>query len=119
MSVGLVVREKLVRDRIPEIIRASGREVDVRVAGDDEIDMLLRTKIVEEAGELLSSGDVEEIADLLEAIMSLLKYRGIDPSEVENLRTQKRQERGGFEERFVIRLDGPQGLFRSDGTEGT
>lgn len=101
----LPLQEKLVRDRIPEIIRKRGKVPRVRIAREHEVDYLIRLKIVEEAQELLHSSSEEEIADVLEALEALLEHRGIDWSSVEATRARKKDERGGFEKRFVLEMD--------------
>ena len=103
----LVLPEKLVRDRIPEIIRSNGHEPVVRLASDDELDILIREKIVEEARELLASGSLEEAADILEAVMSLLNHRSVSWTELEKLRLLKKREHGGFEKGFVLLMTEP------------
>ena len=97
--------EKLVRDKIPEIILSEGVEPNVRIADSTEIDELLRRKIVEEAQELLESGSDEEIADVLEAVDSLLTLRGVSQSSIRELQIQKRTSRGGFQKRYVLITD--------------
>ncbi|MFX1602771.1 MAG: hypothetical protein ACFFCK_04745 [Promethearchaeota archaeon] len=99
------MQEKLVRDRIPEIIRKRGEVPRVRVAEEHEVDVLIRRKVVEESQELLQSSNDEEIADILEALEALLEHRGIDWSAIEEIRDHKRDERGGFEKRFVLEMD--------------
>jgi predicted house-cleaning noncanonical NTP pyrophosphatase (MazG superfamily) len=94
-----------VRDKIPEIIRSKGAQPTVRTASEDELDLLMRTKIVEEAEELLSSGETEEIADILEVIDALIQLRGLDCSKLDQLRAKKNQARGGFKRGYVLLLD--------------
>ncbi|TDC87390.1 hypothetical protein E1285_20685 [Actinomadura sp. 7K507] len=96
--------EKLVRDRIPEIIRAAGRLPETRVAGPDEHGALLRAKLYEEAGEYAASGDPAELSDLLEVVHALAALHGITPVELEERRAAKAAERGGFSDRLVLRL---------------
>ncbi len=96
--------EKLVRDRIPDIIRRNGDQPVVRRARPEELDLLLREKIVEEAQELLASGANEEIADILEALYALLEHRGVTRAEVETLRLNKERARGGFREGYVLEM---------------
>ncbi len=97
--------EKLVRDKIPEIIREKGESPKVRIAGPDELDVLLREKIVEEAKEFLFSGDTEELVDIQEAIAALLKLRKADPALIELQRHSKLLARGGFSKGYVLTLD--------------
>ena len=99
------LREKLVRDRIPEIIRSKGAQPTVRIASKDELDLLMRTKIVEEAEELLSSSDTEEIVDLLEVIDALIQLRGFSSTELGQLRAEKNRARGSFKRGYVLLLD--------------
>ncbi|MFG2091038.1 MULTISPECIES: hypothetical protein [unclassified Spirillospora] len=98
--------EKLVRDRIPEIIRATGRSPEIRVAGPEEHGALLRAKLYEEAGEYAASGDPAELADLLEVVHALAALHGITPGELEERRSAKAAERGGFSDRLVLQFRG-------------
>lgn len=98
----MVPEEKLVRDHIPRLIRENGDIPQVRIASRDEMDRLLREKILEEAKELLQSAANEEIADILEAIESLLKIRGISLIQIRDIQEKKRVERGGFDKRYVL-----------------
>ncbi|MGY5852502.1 MAG: nucleoside triphosphate pyrophosphohydrolase [Candidatus Thorarchaeota archaeon] len=97
--------EKLVRDRIPEIIRAKGDSPQVRVADKQELDLLMRQKVVEEAEELLESGAIEEVVDLFEILSALLSLREFDNAKFERMRYDKLKERGGFEKGYVLRME--------------
>ena len=97
--------EKLVRDKIPDIIRERGESPKIRIAKADELDVLLRQKIVEEAKEFLVSGDTEELVDIQEAIDELLKLRKADPALIEIQRHSKLLARGGFTKGYVLTLD--------------
>ncbi|MHA2044839.1 MAG: nucleoside triphosphate pyrophosphohydrolase [Candidatus Thorarchaeota archaeon] len=77
------MKDKLVRDKIPEIIREKGGDPSIRVAGKDELDVLLREKIVEEAQEFLMSGDFGELIDILEALDAIMELRKADPAFIE------------------------------------
>ncbi|MHA1768991.1 MAG: nucleoside triphosphate pyrophosphohydrolase [Candidatus Thorarchaeota archaeon] len=101
----IVLPEKLVRDRIPDIIRDNGGTPSIRVANRDELDVLLRKKIVEEAQELLESGNSEEIVDILEAIDTLVRLRHADRGMLDLQRETKRHFRGGFEKGYVLRIN--------------
>ena len=70
--------EKLVRDKIPQIIRETGAEPLVRVADEAEYVQLLRRKLLEEVGEFLDSGATEELADILEVVLALASQHGVD-----------------------------------------
>jgi predicted house-cleaning noncanonical NTP pyrophosphatase (MazG superfamily) len=95
-------RGKLIRDRIPEIIRGKGEEPLTRVAETAEYGKLLRDKLVEEVEEFLASeGDPEELADILEVVMALADGLGIGQTRLEKLRANKAADRGAFSERIV------------------
>jgi predicted house-cleaning noncanonical NTP pyrophosphatase (MazG superfamily) len=97
--------EKLVRDKIPDLIRESGQSPKVRVAKPEELDMLLRQKIVEEAKEFLNSGDTEELVDIQEAIDAILKLRKADSALMEIQRHSKLLARGGFTKGYVLTME--------------
>lgn len=95
-------RGKLVRDKIPEIIRAQGAEPSTRVAEGSEYQGLLFAKLSEEVLEFIASdGDPGELADILEVVMALADGLGIGQQELERLRIKKAAERGGFTQRIV------------------
>ncbi len=100
-----LLKDKLVRDKIPEIIREQGGNPEIRVASKDELDVLLREKIVEEAQEFLFSGDSEELVDIQEAIEALIKLRNTDTALLELQRHSKLLARGGFSEGYVLLLE--------------
>lgn len=97
-------REKLVRDRIPEIMRTAGDDPEVRAAGDGEDGTLLRTKLFEEAGEYAASGDPEELADVIEVVYALAATAGLTPADLERLRAAKAARNGAFQHRWVLRV---------------
>ncbi|MES9604270.1 nucleoside triphosphate pyrophosphohydrolase [Actinomadura sp. NPDC000929] len=96
--------EKLVRDRIPEIIRDAGGSPETRTAAPGEQGALLRNKLYEEAGEYIASNDPAELADLLEVLHALAALHGLSPEELEERRAAKAADRGGFSKRLVLRL---------------
>jgi predicted house-cleaning noncanonical NTP pyrophosphatase (MazG superfamily) len=93
---------KLVRDKIPQIIRSRGQEPIVYVAEADEYGTRLRDKLAEEVDEFLSSdNDPEELADILEVLYALAEQTGTDRQQLEKLRAAKAEERGGFAARII------------------
>ena len=97
-------RRKLVRDRIPEIIRADGAEPDYYIAGPAEYRRRLRDKLGEEVTEFLTADDAhapEELADVLEVVYALAADLGVDADQLEKIRKTKAAERGGFGGRIV------------------
>ncbi|MEU9024334.1 nucleoside triphosphate pyrophosphohydrolase [Actinomadura sp. NPDC048394] len=96
--------EKLVRDRIPDLILSTGRRPETRVAERGEYTSLLRAKLYEEAGEYMESGDPAELADVLEVVHALAALHGLTPADLEASRSAEHTTRGGFSERIVLRL---------------
>jgi predicted house-cleaning noncanonical NTP pyrophosphatase (MazG superfamily) len=95
-------KAKLVRDKIPQIVRDRGDEPLVRVADVAEYRDLLRDKLAEEVEEFLASDDdPEELADVLEVLVALAADLGVDRDHLEKLRAAKALERGGFADRIV------------------
>ncbi|UPV76596.1 nucleoside triphosphate pyrophosphohydrolase (plasmid) [Halorussus limi] len=94
--------DKLVRDRIPEVVRENGETPVTHVADGDEYRRRLREKLCEEAGEFRESGDPEELADVLEVLDAIRDAEEFDAERVERLRAEKAEERGRFEDGVVL-----------------
>jgi predicted house-cleaning noncanonical NTP pyrophosphatase (MazG superfamily) len=97
--------DKLVRDRIPEIIGADGGRCETTIMDDEEYRAALLTKLMEEAKEAASAGTdelVTELADLLEVIESTIAAHGLSRRDVEEERQRRRRERGSFEQRLRL-----------------
>lgn len=93
---------KLVRDRIPEIIAAQGEKPVIRVLDDSEYIISLEKKLDEEVAEYHESKEVEELADLLEVIYALCEAQGHSVDELMKIYDKKHTERGGFSKRFFL-----------------
>jgi len=94
---------KLVRDRIPDIIMKSGKRVTIEILDDKDYKKYLDEKLKEELNEYYSTDNAEELADLVEIIYAILKYKNIDISEFEKIRIKKALERGGFDKRILLK----------------
>lgn len=93
---------KLVRDKIPQIIRSKGLEPVIYTASIEEYAARLRDKLREEVEEFLASdNDPEELADILEVLYALAEQAGADRLQLEKLRAVKAGERGGFAARII------------------
>jgi predicted house-cleaning noncanonical NTP pyrophosphatase (MazG superfamily) len=93
---------KLVRDKIPQIIRCQGLEPVIYTAGSDEYGTRLRDKLREEVEEFIASdNDPEELADVLEVLYALAERAGTDRQQLEKLRAAKAEERGGFPDLII------------------
>ncbi len=93
---------KLVRDKIPQMIQESGRKQTSRVLNEDEYFHALVDKVVEEIEEFRSSGIEEEIADAYEALDCLVKLKGYEPMHIDYIRLIKREARGSFMDRILL-----------------
>ena len=97
---------KLVRDKIPEIIQADGETPRTRVLGEEEYQAELIRKLYEEVGEFAIARNVHELADILEVVMANAKVIGSTFEEVERVRIEKATDRGAFENRtYLISTD--------------
>lgn len=94
--------QKLVRDRIPEILDTKGVLYDKRIADDAEYRVELIKKLQEEAQEFVDSkGAVEELADVLEVVRALATLP--EYAQLEEIRHKKAGESGAFEKRYIVR----------------
>lgn len=96
------IYNKLVRDRIPEIIEASGRKFDTHIATKEEYTKLLEEKLQEEVKEYLEDKNLEELADVLEVVIALSENLGYTEEALIQKRQEKFEERGGFKEGIVL-----------------
>jgi predicted house-cleaning noncanonical NTP pyrophosphatase (MazG superfamily) len=93
---------KAVRDRIPEIIRLSGRKCLINELSDISFLSELENKLKEEIREYLENKELEELADLLEIIYRIAELRGSSKDALEALRLKKKEKNGGFEKNLVL-----------------
>ena len=94
---------KLVRDRIPEIIKASGKTCVAEFLSDDEYLRMIDAKLDEELAEYHKDLNVEELADLLEVIYAAAKARGYTLEQLEAVRAEKASKRGAFEKKILLK----------------
>ena len=98
-------RGKLVRDRIPEIIGASGAVAVIRTLDSREFEEALREKLVEEVAELsAASGDqiAGEVADVFEVIDAFCAFHRVSMDEIRSIRRAKAEERGVLDRRVYL-----------------
>ena len=101
----MIVYNKLIRDRIPEIMEAAGKTFEIRTLKDDEYGEKLDEKLSEELHEYLQAkgkDKVEELADLVEVVYAILDQKGVSIQEFESCRKAKREKRGGFKEKLYL-----------------
>lgn len=94
---------KLIRDKIPEIITSSGKQCIVDVMNEAEFLEALDCKLEEELAEYQADKSLEELADLLEVMYAVVVARGYSIEELERVRKQKAEKRGGFEKRLRLK----------------
>lgn len=97
---------KLVRDKIPAVITKSGSTYETEVLGEKEYIDKLNEKLNEELEEFYNATPEEtvgEIADILEVLYALAETKGITIEEIENVRLQKKEDRGGFKDRILLK----------------
>lgn len=97
------VHNKLVRDGIPEIIKASGKTCVVEVLPHDAYLRELDAKLNEELAEYQQSKSLEELADLLEVMGAVVKARGYTWDDLTHVRKEKRNQRGAFDKRIFLK----------------
>lgn len=93
---------KLVRDRIPEIIEQSGKTCVVSTLSDKAYLRMIDEKLTEELDEYYADGNIEELADLIEVIYAAAKARGYTIEQLEAVRVDKAQRRGAFDKRILL-----------------
>ena len=95
--------DKLVRDRIPEIITAAGKTCVTETLSDEAYLLKLDAKLDEELAEYHADQNIEELADLLEVILACAAARGSSAEELERIRAEKAEKRGGFEKKLLLK----------------
>lgn len=101
------IHNKLVRDRIPEIIEKSGKKASCHILNEDEYISELDRKLNEECAEYQADKSIEELADMLEVIYAIAEARGYTVAELEKVRAEKAEKRGGFRNRIYLeKVDG-------------
>ena len=93
---------KLVRDKIPQIIEIVGKEAVTRILDEAEYEKCLIEKLGEEVEEFVQTPNEEELADIMEVVESIMKIKDISWEMVRAVQEKKREERGGFEDRIFL-----------------
>lgn len=94
--------DKLVRDRIIEIIEEKGGKATWHLASDEEYELKLKEKLIEETKEFAKDGVIEEMADIFEVITALLAMNDWKIEDVVAIQKEKHAKRGGFEKRIIL-----------------
>lgn len=94
---------KLIRDKIPEIIEASGKSCSVQVLSDADYITYLDKKLEEELAEYQADKSMEELADLLEVVYSVSEAKGCSVEQLESIRLEKAEKRGRFTKKLCLK----------------
>ena len=98
----MIIHNKLVRDRIPEIIEKSGKTAYCRILSNDEYIVELDRKLNEECAEYQADKSIEKLADMLEVMYAIAQARGYSIEELEQIRAEKAEKRGGFKDKIYL-----------------
>lgn len=101
--MSVITYNKLVRDKIPEIIEANGKKCSTEILSDEEYLRMVDAKLDEELAEYHKDQNIEELADLLEVIYAAAQARGYSLEELEAVRVKKVEKRGAFKERILLK----------------
>ena len=107
----MIYHNKLVRDKIPQIIQSKGKFCKFRKLDKQDYVIELRNKLKEEFMEYLSDPCKEELADIIEVIDALAQSDGLTLSDILKVKEKKKEERGGFTDRLFLESvkEGDQG----------
>ena len=94
--------DKLVRDKIPELIQKAGETPVIRILEDGEYRERLEKKLDEEVAEFHKDQNIEELADILEVVLALNESLGYSREELESAYLKKHEARGGFSDRIFL-----------------
>ncbi len=94
--------DKLVRDKIPQVLDAKGIKSVTRTVEGEEYFARLVAKLKEEVEEFAKDVNEEEIADIMEVLNAVISVKGFSRERIEEIRTKKLAERGGFSEKIIL-----------------
>lgn len=101
--MSVITYNKLVRDRIPEIIEANGKKCSTEILSDEAYLKMVDAKLDEELAEYHKDQNIEELADLIEVIYAAVQARGYSLDELEAVRAKKVEKRGAFREKILLK----------------
>ena len=93
---------KAVRDKIPQIIRDSGRNYSIEKLPDQEFLTRLEEKLSEELAEYMKDKSIEELADMLEVIYRIAELRGTSVKRLNEIRQEKSEKCGSFKDNIFL-----------------
>ena len=96
------IYNKLVRDKITDIIEADGRIAKYRILDDNEYSQELNKKLQEEVREYIEDNNIEELADIVEVVYGILNSMDVSIEEFEKIRMGKQEKRGAFVKKIYL-----------------
>lgn len=99
----VITYNKLVRDKIPEIIEKDGKTCKTEILSDDDYLKMIDAKLDEELAEYHRDQNIEELADLMEVIYAATVARGYSIEELEAVRKKKASKRGVFGKKILLK----------------
>ena len=106
------ITNKLVRDNIPDIIKAKNGICEVEILNDEDFHKALVEKLKEEVEEFEKDNNLEELADIYEVFTTLLMSKGLTLSDVQAAASKKRKKNGGFTRRLFMKSYNERGILR-------
>jgi len=97
-----ITYNKLVRDLIPEIIEVDNKKCLTKILDDKTYLEMIDAKLDEELAEYHKDQNIEELADMLEVIYAATKARGYTIEQLEQVRAEKAEKRGGFDKKILL-----------------
>lgn len=93
---------KLIRDKIPAIIKSKDSTPITHIADDEEYWQKLKEKLLEEVKEFIDSETEEELADILEVLYAIFDFKKTDRIKLEAMRITKANKRGAFKKKIIL-----------------
>ena len=97
-----ILYNKLVRNRIPELIEAQNESPDYIILDDESYEKMLEEKLDEEVREYHQDKTIEELVDILEVVIALCESRGFSKEELIKIYQNKHQDKGGFSDKIYL-----------------
>jgi predicted house-cleaning noncanonical NTP pyrophosphatase (MazG superfamily) len=98
----MIIYDKLIRDKIPEILKNKGIKFQSHVANDDEFIYKLHQKLLEEATEFKNDPNIEEYIDVLEILDTIKKTHNFKNDEIIITKRNKKNNKGGFKDKIIL-----------------
>ena len=95
-------QNKLVRDKIPEVLDSKGLKYSVHVAEDDEYWQKLKAKLIEEVNEYVEKESESELTDILEVFEAIVRFKRINLQNPNKIKLAKAKQKGGFGKRIIL-----------------